>query len=158
MARIIEFLTVNAAVRDLDAAAARYRKMGLHPHAPNRMPEPPAEITDVSVPLGEVGAISLISPTAETSPVASFLAKRGEGIYSVAVRVDDLTAAMAEWDHLEWVLPEPYVFPEGTPAVDNMPERLLANWVKPKSLGGVMLEVFEFQGTVRKWEPDTQGT
>lgn len=155
MASILEFLTVNVAVKDLDSAAGQYRGMGLHPHEPNRMPEPPAQITDVSIPLGSAGAISLISPTDETSPVSAFLAKRGEGVYSVAVRVDDLAEAMREWGHLDWVLPEPYAFPEGTPALDFVPDRLLANWVKPRSLHGVMLEVFEFQGKVRTWQPTT---
>lgn len=151
MARILEFLTINVAVRDLEEGAEKYRRMGLAPHPPNRMPDPPAEITDVSVPLGEFGAISLISPTSESSPVAPFLAKRGEGAYSVAVRVDDLAEAMQEWSHLDWVLPEPYAFPPGTPAVGYLPDRLLANWVKPRSLNGLMLEVFELQGTVKEW-------
>lgn len=151
MARILELLTVNVAVKDLDEGVAKYLRMGLTPHPPNRMPEPPAEITDVSVPMGETGAISLISPTSDTSPLAPFLARRGEGAYSVAVRVDDLAEAMREWSHVDWVLPEPYTFPPGTPAVDNLPDQLLANWIKPKSLNGLMLEVFEFRGAVRKW-------
>lgn len=151
MARILELLTVNVAVHDLDGTAALFRGMGLTPHPPNRMPEPPAEITDVSIPLGDRGAISLISPTAGSSPVAPFLAKRGEGVYSIAVRVDDLAGAMREWPDVAWVLAEPYRFPPGTPAVDTLPERLLANWIKPKSLHGVMLEVFEFQGELRAW-------
>jgi hypothetical protein len=29
-----------------------------------------------------------------------------------------------------------------------MPERVRINWVKPASLGGIMLEVFEFGGRV----------
>lgn len=153
MARILELLTVNAAVKDLDTAIEVYRNMGLHPHAPNRMPEPPAQITDVSIPLGAAGAISLISPTDDGSPVSGFLAKRGEGVYSVAVRVDDLREAMREWSHLDWVLQEPYEFPPGTPALDSQPDKLLANWVKPRSLHGLMLEVFEFEGEVRRWEP-----
>ncbi len=152
MAKILEFLTVNVAVKDLDSAAATYRAMGLTPLAPNHMPEPPAQITDVTVPLGAAGSISLISPTDDKSPVASFLAKRGEGMYSIAIRVDDLKGAMREWNHLAWVLPEPAVFPPGTPACHLLPDRLLANWVKPKSLNGFMLEVFELQGEIRPFK------
>ncbi|MBM3599685.1 MAG: hypothetical protein FJX35_15855 [Alphaproteobacteria bacterium] len=152
MAKIVEFLTVNVAVKDLDGAVKRYADMGLTPLRPNRMPDPPAQITDVTVPLGAAGSISLISPTDDRSPVAPFLAKRGEGMYSVAVRVDDLAGAMREWTHLDWVLPEPAVFPEGTPACHLLPDRLLANWVKPRSLNGVMLEVFELQGEIREFK------
>ena len=97
MAQILEFLTINLAVNDLDSAVDRYRAMGLKPHPPNRMPEPPAQITDVSVPLGSVGHVSIISPTDPSSTVARFLDKRGEGAYSIALRVDNLLEIMEEW-------------------------------------------------------------
>jgi hypothetical protein len=38
--------------------------------------------------------------------------------------------------------------PPGTPAGRYKPERAKINWVKPASLGGIMLEVFEFVGRV----------
>ena len=61
-----------------------------------------------------------------------------------------LTALVAAIDLFgeQWVLPEPYEFPPGNAAGRYRPERLKANWVKPGSLGGVMLEVFEFIGKV----------
>ena len=36
----------------------------------------------------------------------------------------------------------------GAPAARYKPERLKVNWVKPTSLGGIMLEVFEFEGSI----------
>lgn len=156
MGRIMEFLTINIAVAELDEAAAKYRAMGLATLPPNVMPEPPAEITDITVPLGASGAISVIAATGPGSPVKRFLDRRGEGTYSIAVRVDSLAEVMAEWSAagVAWVLPEPYVFPPGTPAARFVPEQLKANWVKPASLNGVMLECFEFVGAVHEHAPE----
>lgn len=151
MAKILEFLTVNLAVKDLDAAVAKYRALGFHPHPPNHMPEPPAEITDVSVPTGNFGHVSLISPTAPGATVAKFIEKRGEGCYSIALRTDNLEELMAEWRAagIEWILPKPYEFPAGTPCVHYLPDKLIANWVKPNSMFGVLFEAFELKGNIR---------
>jgi methylmalonyl-CoA/ethylmalonyl-CoA epimerase len=149
MAQILELLTINVAVESLDRTIPKYEGIGLSHVAPVPMPEPPAEITDVSFPMPKGGAVSLIEATGPTSPVARFLEKKGQGVYSIAVRVDDLRGAMKEWGELglRWVLDEPAVL-EDAPAVDHKVERLLMNWVKPSSMDGVMLEVFEFQGAV----------
>jgi methylmalonyl-CoA/ethylmalonyl-CoA epimerase len=150
MGRIVEFITVNVATRDLDGTLAKWTKLGLATLPPMHMPTPPAEITDVTLPLGPAGAVSVIAPTGSGSPVQRFLDKRGEGAYSIAVRVDNLGEVMREWGEagIQWVLPEPYEFPPGNAAGRYRPERLKANWVKPASLGGIMLEVFEFIGRV----------
>jgi 4-hydroxyphenylpyruvate dioxygenase-like putative hemolysin len=102
------------------------------------------------MPLGPLGAISVIAPTGPGSAVQRFLQKRGAGAYSIAVRVDSLAEVMQEWAaaDIEWVLPEPQQLPPNTPAGRYLPERLRINWVKPSSLGGIMLEVFEFGGRV----------
>ncbi len=147
---IIELLTINIAVPSLDDAVPRYEALGLSHVAPSEMPEPPAQITDVSFPLERGGALSLIAPTRDASPVAGFLGKRGPGVYSIALRVDDLKETMRDWGDkgMEWVLDEPHVFHDH-PAAQWQVERLIMNWVKPRSNGGVMLEVFEFDGDVR---------
>jgi hypothetical protein len=148
--KILEFLTVNVATPDLEGALAKWRKLGLATLPPAHMPQPPIEITDVTMPLGSLGAISVIAPTGPGSAVQRFLQKRGAGAYSIAVRVDSLPEVMAEWAAagIEWVLPEPQQLPPNTPAGRYKPERLRINWVKPSSLGGIMLEVFEFGGRV----------
>lgn len=149
MVQILELLTINIAVESLERTIPKYEGLGLSHVRPVPMPEPPAEITDVSFPVPKGGAVSLIEATGPTSPVARFLEKKGQGVYSIAVRVDDLGGAMQEWGTLglRWVLDEPAVLHDA-PVVDRMVERLLMNWVKPSSLDGVMLEVFEFQGAV----------
>jgi glyoxalase/bleomycin resistance protein/dioxygenase superfamily protein len=148
--KILEFLTVNVATPDLEGALAKWRKLGLTTLPAAHMPQPPIEITDVTMPLGPLGAISVIAPTGPGSALNRFLAKRGAGAYSIAVRVDSLPEVMREWAAagVDWVLPEPQELPPGTPAGRYRPEKVRINWVKPSSLGGIMLEVFEFQGRV----------
>jgi len=150
MGKILEFLTVNVATPDLEGTLSKWRKLGLTTLAPAHMPQPPIEITDVTMPIGPSGAVSVIAPTGPGSALNRFLAKRGAGAYSIAVRVDSLPEVMKEWAEagVEWVLPEPQELPPGTPAARYKPEKLRINWVKPSSLGGIMLEVFEFQGRV----------
>lgn len=107
MGKILELLTVNVATQDLEATLAKWRKLGLATMAPAHMPQPPIEITDVTVPVGALGAISVIAPTGPGSPVQRFLDKRGAGAYSIAVRVDSLAEVMRDWASagIEWVLP-----------------------------------------------------
>ena len=62
MARILEFLTVNVATRNVEETVAKYRNFGLSALPAFPMPDPPAEIIDVSLPIGEQGAISVIAP------------------------------------------------------------------------------------------------
>ena len=149
MARILEFLTVNIAARDGVAMSEKYRAFGLPALPAFPMPKPPAEIVDITLPIGEQGAVSIISPTGPNSTVQRFIDKRGEGVYSIAVRVDDLEGAMRDWPGVSWVLDKPYEFESGNPAARYIPDKLRVNWIKPSSLGGVMLECFEFVGSVK---------
>ncbi len=151
MIKVTEFLTVNIAVADMEEARGRYEAIGLAALAPAVWPEPPIQMTDVTMefPLAHT-AISLIEPWEGTGPVEKFISRRGEGVYSVAVRVDDLAAAMRDWAELgmEWVSDEPAEVP-GARAASYVADRVLVNWVKPRTFGGVLLEVFELQGDVR---------
>lgn len=150
MGRILEFITVNVATRDPDSAVAKWWAIGLPSLPAVHLPDPPAEITDITLQIGTAAAVSVIAPTGPGSPVQRFLDRRGEGAYSIAVRVDSLADVMREWAAagIEWALTAPYEFPPGSAAGRYVPERLKANWVKPSSLNGVMLEVFEFVGVV----------
>jgi hypothetical protein len=151
MARIIEFRTINIAVPDWEKAASDFAKLGLPQAEPHVFPEPPAQMVDVAFRIPSGGGWSLISPVGENSPVSKFLAKRGPGIYSMTLRVDNLAEAMKEWSErgLQWVRPEPAVFPDAHVPPWHV-ERLLMNWIKPSSLGGILVEVVEFAGKMTR--------
>jgi hypothetical protein len=149
MARIIEFITANVQVHDIAEAVAKVQAMGLEPLPLSHMPGPPAFIDDVSVPVGNNGFFSFITPTDPKSQIAGLLKTRGPGVNSLTVRVDNLRELMTEWSRvgINWSFPEPQnLLPPFTPVAGYRPEMLLMNWVRPSSFFGVTLEVFEFQG------------
>lgn len=151
MATITEFLTVNIAVESLTDAIPQYQAMGIAHLPPAQWPEPPIEMTDVTFEVPPApAAFSLIEPWEGAGPVGKFIEKRGPGVYSIAVRVDSLQEAMRAWAEagMEWVLDTPADVPGGR-AARYVADRVTVNWVKPKTFGGVLLEVFELHGNVR---------
>jgi hypothetical protein len=158
MARILEFLTVNIAVESLDKSIPRYQALGLSHITPAEWPEPPIQMTDVTFEVPPTAAFSLIEPWKGEGPVASFINKRGPGVYSIAVRVDSLEEAMREWSAagLTWVLDTPAEVPGGR-AARYVADRVTVNWVHPRSFGGVLLEVFELHGSVRPYREVSPG-
>jgi methylmalonyl-CoA/ethylmalonyl-CoA epimerase len=91
------------------------------------------------LPVGEP-RIELLEPTAEDSPVAKFLEKRGAGIHHIAVRVDDIRAALARLKE------------QGARLIDETPragaDNCLVAFVHPSSAGGVLLELVEHTDSV----------
>ena len=86
------------------------------------------------LPLGEP-RVELLEPTHDGSPVAKFLARRGPGIHHIAVRVDDIRAALVRLQA------------QGARLIDETPRRgaggCLVAFVHPASAGGVLLELVE---------------
>jgi methylmalonyl-CoA/ethylmalonyl-CoA epimerase len=80
---------LGIAVKSLEQAKKFYEGLGM-----NIMPEEEVAAERVKlamVPVGE-SRIELLEPTSEDSPIARFLAKRGEGLHHVALSVDNLTS------------------------------------------------------------------
>lgn len=84
---------VAIAVNDLDAAVAYYEAAFGAEVAHREI----VESDGVEEALVKVGHsyIQLTGATRDDSPVAKFLAKRGEGLHHVGYRVDDCAAALA---------------------------------------------------------------
>jgi methylmalonyl-CoA epimerase len=83
---------LGIAVKSLAAAKAIYEKLGL-----TISPEETVEreqVRLVMVPVGE-SRLELLEATSETSAIAKFIAKRGEGLHHVCLKVADLPAAVA---------------------------------------------------------------
>ena len=91
------------------------------------------------LPVGEP-RIELLEPTADDSPVAKFLEKRGAGIHHIAVRVDDIRASLARLKE------------RGARLIDETPrvgaDNCLVAFVHPSSAGGVLLELVEHTDSV----------
>jgi methylmalonyl-CoA/ethylmalonyl-CoA epimerase len=86
--------------------------------------------------IGE-SSIELLEPTADDSPIASFLTKRGPGIHHIAVRVDDIEVALRQHEE------------NGARLIDREPRLGAHNmriaFVHPKSTGGVLVELCQKQ-------------
>ena len=79
---------IGIAVESLEKAMPFYQKtLGL-PLA--EIEEVPDQMVRVAIfPTGE-GRVELLEPTSPDSPIAKFIAKRGEGIHHIAFRTDDI--------------------------------------------------------------------
>src|SRR5882757_9503374 len=82
---------LGIAVKSLDAAKAIYEKLGLSVSAEERVPAEKVRL--VMVPVGET-RLELLEATSEDSVIAKFIAKRGEGLHHVCLRVPDFAAVL----------------------------------------------------------------
>lgn len=86
------------------------------------------------LPLGETN-IELLEPTAEDSPIAKFLEKRGGGIHHIAVEVADIEASLAKLKS------------RGMRLIDEKPRvgagNCLVAFVHPSATGGVLMELVQ---------------
>lgn len=123
---------LGIAVKSLAAAKAIYEKLGLTVSGEETVPA--EQVRVVMVPLGE-SRLELLEPTSKNSAIAKFIAKRGEGLHHVSLRVPDLSAAVKRLkkDGVRLVSEEIKVGAGGHRYV----------FVHPSSAGGVLLELVE---------------
>ena len=82
---------LGIAVRSLADAKVVYEKLGLSLSPEEVVPHENVRV--VMVPLGET-RLELLEPTSSESVIAKFIAKRGEGLHHISIRVPDLKAAV----------------------------------------------------------------
>ena len=123
---------LGIAVKSLAAAKGIYEKLGLTVSQEEVVEGELVRL--VMVPVGE-SRLELLEATSENSAVARFIAKRGEGLHHVCLRVPDLTAAVdrLKKDGIRLVSNEIKVGAGGHRYV----------FVHPSSAGGVLLELVE---------------
>jgi methylmalonyl-CoA epimerase len=123
---------LGIAVKSLASAKQIYEKLGLTV-SPEEIVEG-ERVKVVMIPVGE-SRLELLEPTTEDSAVAKFLAKRGEGLHHVSLRVPNLDAAVAKLKQagVRLVSDEIKIGAGGHRYV----------FVHPSSAGGVLLELVE---------------
>ena len=145
---------IGIAVSDLAAALAFYRDaLGLEIGATEDVPSQRVRVHFVSVGdreavdgeaavaregrhrAGTGVTLELIEATAEDSPIARYLEKRGPGLHHLTLRVDDISAALAA------------LKARGARLIDEKPrvgaEGALVAFVHPSSAHGVLVELKE---------------
>jgi methylmalonyl-CoA/ethylmalonyl-CoA epimerase len=122
---------VGIAVSDVGEALAFYRDaLGLEI-------QPPEEVASQRVrahfiPVGGA-TLELLEATADDSPIARYLGKRGPGLHHITLRVDDLAAALSQLES------------RGVRLIDRTPrpgaEGSLVAFIHPSSTHGVLVEL-----------------
>lgn len=123
---------LGIAVKSLETAKQFYRNLGMEIHGEETVEAEQVKLA--MVPVGE-SRIELLEPTADTSPIAKFLVKRGEGLHHVALHVQDIAGTVERLKKAgtRFVSEEIKVGAGGH----------LYIFVHPASAGGVLLELCE---------------
>jgi methylmalonyl-CoA epimerase len=123
---------LGIAVKSLAAAKSIYEKLGLTVSPEETVEQ--EQVRLVMVPVGE-SRLELLEATSETSAIAKFIAKRGEGLHHVCMKVPDLpgTVDRLKKDGVRLVSEEIKVGAGGHKYV----------FVHPSSTGGVLLELVQ---------------
>jgi methylmalonyl-CoA epimerase len=123
---------LGIAVKSLAEAKKFYENLGLSPMADETVEAEKVRLS--MVPVGE-SRIELLEPLSDDSPIAKFLAKRGEGLHHVALNVEDLSATVER------------LKASGTRLISDEIKvgagGHLYVFVHPSSAGGVLLELVE---------------
>ena len=122
---------IGIAVSDLTQSLAFFHDaLGLELEAPEEVPA--QRVRAHFLQAGEA-AIELVEPTSDDSAVARFIARRGPGIHHLALRVDDIVAALAE------------LKAKGVRLIDETPRPgahdSLVAFIHPSSAHGVLVEL-----------------
>src|SRR6266853_5052225 len=122
---------VGIAVKDLQAALAFYRDaLGLEVEAPEEVAS--QKVRAHFLPVGQ-SSMELLEATSPDSAIAKYIDKRGPGLHHITLRVDDISAALAQ------------LKARGARLVDEQPrpgaEGALVAFVHPSSAHGVLVEL-----------------
>jgi len=123
---------LGIAVRSIEEGRRFYEALGLAVTAIEEVPQEGVRVA--FIPCGET-SIELLEPTADDSPIAKFLEKRGPGLHHVClgsdgVRADDARLRAAGFEVLR---------PEPTQGAGGC----WVQFVHPRSAGGVLVELSE---------------
>ena len=124
---------IGIAVKSLaDAVQVYQNAVGLEVAGYDEVDEQGVRVAMLTI--GE-SRIELLEPTGENSPIEKFMAKRGEGIHHIAVRVDNIEQALER------------LKASGARLIDTVPRRGAHNtriaFIHPSSTHGVLLELVE---------------
>jgi methylmalonyl-CoA/ethylmalonyl-CoA epimerase len=128
---------IGIAVGSLSESRRFYESLGLAVSDEQEVPEQSVRVA--FLPVGDA-RIELLEPTAEASPIARHLARRGPGLHHLCLRVPDIRAAMAQLvrEGYELLTEEPQPGAHGC----------LVCFVHPRSSGGVLIELSKPPGSV----------
>ncbi len=132
MMNILKIDHVGIAVKSLAESAKLYEMLGIQSAGVEEVAEQKVKVS--FFPVGE-SEIELLESTSPDGPIARYIEKNGEGIQHLALRVDNIEAALAE------------LKAKGARLIDEKPRYGAGGariaFVHPKSTGGILLELSE---------------
>lgn len=132
MANMFQIDHLGIAVKSLSSARTFYEKLGLSVSAEESVEHERVKLA--MIPVGE-SRLELLEATSPDSAIAKFIAKRGEGLHHVCLKVPDLRAAVArlKGEGVRLVSDEIKLGAGGHRYI----------FVHPASTGGVLLELVQ---------------
>lgn len=132
--KVLKVDHIGIAVKDLAAAKKFYvEQLGLT-HLPEDEVVDQQKVKVSFFPCGD-SELELLESTSPEGPIAKFIEKNGEGIQHVALRVDNIEAALADLKD------------KGVRLIDEKPRYGAGGasiaFVHPKATGGILLELSE---------------
>ncbi|MFQ5861347.1 MAG: VOC family protein, partial [Dehalococcoidia bacterium] len=134
---------VGIMVRDMEASLALYQRL-FHLKPSNREELPEYGLRNALLPMEET-FLELLQPTTDASAGATFLKRRGEGLYILVFQTPDRDAALAALRLKGAAITGTY---EGG--------RFTNLWVHPRSTHGVFIELLE-PSRENPWPPGGEG-
>ncbi len=128
---------IGIVVRDIAAALQVYQvALGLPLQETVELAD--QQVRVAFLPIGESN-IELVQPTSDDTGVAKYLAKRGEGIHHICIKVEDIKAALAQLEahDVQLIDREPRQGAHGRVA-----------FVHPNGAHGVLVELVEHEHPV----------
>lgn len=122
---------IGIAVKDIEASSLLFAKLfGIE-----NMHRETVESQKVNIASFKVGdvLIELTAPTDETSPIAKFIKKKGEGIHHIAFESDDINSELEKIKENGFGL-------INDSAIEGAHDMLIA-FLHPKSTNGVLMEI-----------------
>jgi len=128
--RILKIDHIGIAVKNLAESAKLYEMLGIQSTGSEVVAEQQVKVS--FFPVGD-SEIELLQSTSPDGPIARYIEKNGEGIQHLALRVDNIEAALAE------------LKANGVRLIDEKPRYGAGGakiaFVHPKSTGGILLEL-----------------
>jgi methylmalonyl-CoA/ethylmalonyl-CoA epimerase len=130
--KILNLDHIGIAVKSLAESSKLYELLGIKSTGTEEVAEQKVKVA--FFPVGD-SEVELLESTSPDGPIAKHIEKNGEGIQHIALRVDDLEAALAE------------LKAKGIRLIDEKPRYGAGGariaFVHPKSTGGILLELSE---------------
>ena len=122
---------IGIAVKSLETSIPFYRdQLGMNFEGTEEVADQKVRVAFLQI--GE-SRIELLEPTADDSPIAIFLEKKGEGVHHMAYEVEDVAATLVKMEE------------QGLKLIDKTPRRGAHNsliaFLHPKATGGVLTEI-----------------